>query len=79
ENDRGAAGISSRPAASIQHRPPIAMHVIVAADVLVIGRADITEFLSLFAAPAEKLQEWLVFANNVFNRLEDLPVPTISA
>lgn len=41
--------------------------------------ADITEFLSLFAAPAEKLHEWLVFANNVFNRLEDLPVPTISA
>ncbi|WP_274873461.1 enoyl-CoA hydratase-related protein, partial [Serratia marcescens] len=27
----------------------------------------------------EKLHEWLVFANNVFNRLEDLPVPTISA
>ena len=41
--------------------------------------ADITEFLSLFAAPAEKLQEWLVFANSIFNRLEDLPVPTISA
>ena len=41
--------------------------------------ADITEFLSLFAAPAEKLQEWLVFANSIFNRLEDLPVPTLSA
>jgi 3-hydroxyacyl-CoA dehydrogenase/enoyl-CoA hydratase/3-hydroxybutyryl-CoA epimerase/enoyl-CoA isomerase len=41
--------------------------------------ADITEFLSLFAAPAEKLQEWLVFANSIFNHLEDLPVPTISA
>ncbi|TBL49680.1 fatty acid oxidation complex subunit alpha FadB [Obesumbacterium proteus] len=41
--------------------------------------ADITEFLSLFAAPAEKLTEWLNFANSVFNRLEDLPVPTITA
>lgn len=40
--------------------------------------ADITEFLSLFAAPAEKLHEWLVFANSIFNRLEDLPVPTVA-
>lgn len=41
--------------------------------------ADITEFLSLFAAPADKLGEWIAFANGILNRLEDLPVPTISA
>lgn len=41
--------------------------------------ADITEFLSLFNAPSEKLHQWLGFANGIFNRLEDLPVPTISA
>lgn len=41
--------------------------------------ADITEFLSLFNAPAEQLHQWLVFANQIFNRLEDLPVPTLSA
>ncbi|MGB3254918.1 fatty acid oxidation complex subunit alpha FadB, partial [Buttiauxella gaviniae] len=41
--------------------------------------ADITEFLSLFQVPAEQLTRWLQFANSVFNRLEDLPVPTISA
>ncbi|MCU5772161.1 fatty acid oxidation complex subunit alpha FadB [Erwiniaceae bacterium BAC15a-03b] len=41
--------------------------------------ADITEFLSLFAAPADKLEQWLIFANSIFNRLEDLPVPTIAA
>ncbi|PKH19559.1 fatty acid oxidation complex subunit alpha FadB [Enterobacterales bacterium CwR94] len=41
--------------------------------------ADITEFLSLFAAPAEKLEDWLHFANRIFNRLEDLPVPTVAA
>ncbi|XTZ38390.1 fatty acid oxidation complex subunit alpha FadB [Salmonella enterica] len=41
--------------------------------------ADITEFLSLFLVPAEQLSQWLYFANSVFNRLEDLPVPTISA
>ncbi|MEJ5175064.1 fatty acid oxidation complex subunit alpha FadB [Erwinia sp. MYb416] len=41
--------------------------------------ADITEFLSLFIAPEEKLTAWLGFANSIFNRLEDLPVPTVSA
>ncbi|MCL2899348.1 fatty acid oxidation complex subunit alpha FadB [Brenneria tiliae] len=41
--------------------------------------ADITEFLSLFAAPADKLHQWLDFANGIFSRLEDLPVPTLSA
>lgn len=41
--------------------------------------ADITEFLSLFQAPPEQLSEWLRFANSVFCRLEDLPVPTLSA
>ncbi|PIJ50813.1 multifunctional fatty acid oxidation complex subunit alpha [Erwinia sp. OLTSP20] len=41
--------------------------------------ADITEFLSLFDAPAEKLTGWLNHANRIFSRLEDLPVPTLSA
>ncbi len=41
--------------------------------------ADITEFLSLFQVPPEQLSEWLRFANSVFCRLEDLPVPTLSA
>ena len=29
--------------------------------------------------PEEQLSQWLHFANSVFNRLEDLPVPTLSA
>ncbi len=41
--------------------------------------ADITEFLGLFQVPAAQLSEWLHFANSVFNRLEDLPIPTLSA
>ena len=41
--------------------------------------ADIKEFLSLFEASKETLSEWLSYANHIFNRLEDLPVPTISA
>jgi hypothetical protein len=34
-------------------------------------RSDITEFLSLFDAPTEKLSQWLSYANSIFNRLED--------
>lgn len=41
--------------------------------------ADITEFIALFDAPEEQLTIWLNFANQLFNRLEDLPVPTVSA
>ncbi|QOL12931.1 fatty acid oxidation complex subunit alpha FadB [Dickeya dianthicola] len=44
-----------------------------------IAGADITEFLSLFAAPPETLHQWLTEANAIFNQLEDLPVPTLSA
>ncbi|HBO22358.1 MAG TPA: fatty acid oxidation complex subunit alpha FadB [Providencia sp.] len=41
--------------------------------------ADIKEFLSLFEASKETLSEWLSYANRIFNRIEDLPVPTICA
>ena len=41
--------------------------------------ADIKEFLSLFEASKETLSDWLGYANSIFNRLEDLPAPTISA
>lgn len=41
--------------------------------------ADITEFLGLFALPADQLSTWLHHANTIFNKLEDLPVPTLSA
>ncbi len=41
--------------------------------------ADINEFLSLFAAEDQQVNQWLQFANQTFCRLEDLPVPTVSA
>ncbi|KAA8997261.1 fatty acid oxidation complex subunit alpha FadB [Affinibrenneria salicis] len=41
--------------------------------------ADIREFLPLFAAPEEKLRQWLVCVRRLFNRLEDLPVPSVAA
>ncbi|MBM7038495.1 fatty acid oxidation complex subunit alpha FadB [Vibrio ulleungensis] len=46
-------------------------------DAFIVG-ADITEFLGLFAKPDAELDQWLQFANGVFNKLEDLPVPTLS-
>lgn len=41
--------------------------------------ADITEFLELFKLPDAELLGWLEQANAVFNAIEDLPYPTISA
>ncbi len=41
--------------------------------------ADITEFLGLFSLPADQLSQWLHHANTIFNKLEDLPVPTVAA
>ncbi|WP_070970112.1 fatty acid oxidation complex subunit alpha FadB [Vibrio sonorensis] len=46
-------------------------------DSFIVG-ADITEFLGLFSKPEEELDQWLQYANNIFNKLEDLPVPTLS-
>lgn len=41
--------------------------------------ADIKQFLSLFNAPKSQLQQWLNFTNSIFNRIEDLPIPTVTA
>ncbi|EGU60752.1 multifunctional fatty acid oxidation complex subunit alpha [Vibrio nigripulchritudo ATCC 27043] len=47
-------------------------------DSFIVG-ADITEFLGLFAKPEDELDQWVQFANSIFSKLEDLPVPTLSA
>ena len=49
-----------------------------AKDAFIVG-ADITEFLGLFTEEDTVLHSWLEQANDVFNKLEDLPFPTISA
>lgn len=46
-------------------------------DAFIVG-ADIKEFLGLFAKPAEELDHWVRYANDIFCKLEDLPFPTIS-
>ena len=47
-------------------------------DNFIVG-ADITEFLGMFAQEESQLLEWIAQANVIFNKLEDLSVPTISA
>ncbi len=44
-----------------------------------VAGADITEFLTYFKEPDEKLQALLDNANSLFNRIEDLPFPTVAA
>ncbi|RQW61222.1 3-hydroxyacyl-CoA dehydrogenase NAD-binding domain-containing protein [Vibrio viridaestus] len=41
--------------------------------------ADINEFLSLFELPQKELSLWLSYANQLFSKFENLPVPTVSA
>ncbi|PSJ37482.1 fatty acid oxidation complex subunit alpha FadB, partial [Zobellella endophytica] len=48
-----------------------------AKDAFIVG-ADITEFLELFELPEAELGDWLAKANRIFNRIEDLPFPTVS-
>ncbi|GGB53519.1 fatty acid oxidation complex subunit alpha [Oceanisphaera marina] len=46
-------------------------------DAFIVG-ADITEFLEMFDLPAATLNDWLSQANRIFNRIEDLPYPTVA-
>ena len=41
--------------------------------------ADITEFTAMFSEPEDTILSWLVESNKVFNDLEDLPFPTVTA
>lgn len=41
--------------------------------------ADITEFLDTFKKPEDELLVWIKKASDVFDRVEDLPVPTVTA
>ena len=41
--------------------------------------ADITEFTKMFDESEETIEDWIVHANRIFNDIEDLPYPTVSA
>ena len=47
-------------------------------DHFIIG-ADIFEFLPTFTKPQEELVAWIKNATDVFDAIEDLPFPTLSA
>ena len=49
-----------------------------AKNVFIVG-ADITEFLGLFSEDEDTLLAWIAKTNTVFNKLEDVPFPTITA
>ena len=53
--------------------------VVTSAKSVFIAGADITEFLSIFEEPEEKILSWLLEINKVFNRFEDLPFPKVAA
>jgi len=48
-----------------------------AKSAFIVG-ADITEFLGYFSEPDQMLRDMLDRVNNLFNRIEDLPYPTIA-
>lgn len=49
-----------------------------AKSTFVVG-ADIMEFTTMFAESEDRISAWLVEANALFNAVEDLPVPTVTA
>lgn len=49
-----------------------------AKSVFIVG-ADIMEFGENFAQPEDEILKWGLAANEIFSRLEDLPVPSVTA
>ena len=47
-------------------------------DVFIVG-ADVTEFLDFFALPERELLHWIESTQVLFSRIEDLPIPTVTA
>lgn len=41
--------------------------------------ADITEFTVMFQQDEKQISEWLIAANKIFNAIEDLPMPSVTA
>ena len=46
-------------------------------DVFIVG-ADVTEFLSFFKLPEKEFIQWIEATQALFNRIEDLPIPTVT-
>ncbi len=47
-------------------------------DVFIVG-ADVTEFLGFFKLTEKEFVQWIEATQALFNRIEDLPIPTVTA
>ncbi len=47
-------------------------------DVFIVG-ADVTEFLGFFKLPEKEFIHWIETTQALFSRIEDLPIPTVTA
>ena len=68
-----------REAVEILKRTEAAGLIFSSAKPTFIVGADITEFTGMFAESEKKIEDWLVQGNRIFNDIEDLPYPTVSA
>ncbi|MBO1520749.1 fatty acid oxidation complex subunit alpha FadB [Oceanisphaera pacifica] len=71
------ASLDQAVSALEKHSDITGLMLTTAKDAFIMG-ADITEFLAMFDLPEATLGNWLTQANQLFNRIEDLPYPTIS-
>lgn len=71
------ASLEEAVSALEQHSDITGLMVTSDKDAFIVG-ADITEFLEMFDLPTATLNDWLSQANRIFNRIEDLPYPTVT-
>lgn len=64
---------------AIDNTPDIKGVLVRSAKSAFIVGADITEFTPIFEQPSTQILEWVASSSKVFNRFEDLPVPSIIA
>ncbi|MGB0893138.1 MAG: fatty acid oxidation complex subunit alpha FadB [Parashewanella sp.] len=76
--DRETLGNLNEALDALTEANPKGLLVSSAKNVFIVG-ADIMEFLGLFSQDEAILLDWAHETNQVFNKLEDLPFPTISA
>ncbi|MFM1896973.1 MAG: Multifunctional fatty acid oxidation complex subunit alpha [Pseudomonadota bacterium] len=76
--DQQTLGELREAIAAIAASPARGLIVTSAKSGFIVG-ADIMEFTALFKAEEAQLVAWLAEVNAIFNNLEDLPIPTVSA
>ena len=64
---------------AIKQETSIQALILTSAKGAFIVGADITEFGDAFKLPEEEIVEWILSGNEIFNTIEDLPVPTLTA